>query len=242
MRQGQWDMEKQGFEPINKGTVVEQIIRSITDSIIKGKYTAGMKLPNEYELINEFQVSRNSLREAIKILSACGILEIRRGDGTYVCSRMNPSIFDTVVYSMLYDLKVDSNLLELRQIIDETTVHVAMEKITPEELEQLHHNIDDMVDAINENDIRKAQQCDLDFHMALIDSCKNVFFIRIVKGVYNIFERSIIENVSEEKEYSKAPKYHLAILKCIEEKKEQDIGKVVRNSLISWYKTAVEEQ
>lgn len=54
------------FEPINKENVVDQIISVITDSVVKGKYKPGMKLPSEYELIEELKVSRNSLREAMK--------------------------------------------------------------------------------------------------------------------------------------------------------------------------------
>ena len=225
------------FESLNKGTIVEQIIKSITDSIIKGKYKAGMKLPNEYELINEFQISRNSLREAMKILSAMGIVEIKRGDGTYVSSQINPSVFDTVVYTMIYDLSTNSELLELRQILDEMTVRLAMDKITKVELTDLYHYVDRMEDAIKNMDVAEAQQCDYDFHMKLIESCKNIFFIRILKGVYSIFEKSITSNVEKEKQDSHAPLYHRNILNCIEKKDSVNISNVVADSLSTWFET-----
>jgi Transcriptional regulators len=229
------------FESLNKGTIVEQIIQSITDSIIRGKYKAGMKLPNEYELINEFQISRNSLREAMKILSAMGIVDIKRGDGTYVSSQINPSIFDTVVYSMIYDLSTNSELLELRQILDEATVRLAIDKITREELDELYKNVDSMEEALKKGDILKSQEYDYAFHMKLIESCKNTFFVRILKGVYSIFEKSITTNVEKEKEDSLAPYYHRNILTCIEKKDYENIGKVVADSLITWYETIKQE-
>lgn len=222
------------LRPIGKETVVNQIINEIVDSIIKGRYQAGMKLPNEFELIEQMQVSRNSLREAMKILSAMGIVEIKRGDGTYVCSQMNPSMFDKVVYSMIYGSSTSLELLELRQVLDEATVQLAIEKANEGEIRELQENIGYMHQAIQEQDVEKMKQYDMEFHMLLIDSCKNVFFIRIMKGVYTIFENSIWANVSEEKMYSRAADYHQQILNCIKEKNYQGVRKAVRDSLETW--------
>ena len=71
--------------------------------------------------------------------------------------------------------------------------------------------------------------------MQLIDSCKNELFSRILKNVYAIFEKSIEGNVEKEKNDSKAPLYHRNILKCIENKDENSVSKVVKDSLCSWY-------
>lgn len=60
------EYDKRKLKPIGQKTIVDQIINTIIDSIIKGNYKAGTKLPSEYELIEEMQVSRNSLREAMK--------------------------------------------------------------------------------------------------------------------------------------------------------------------------------
>ena len=56
-------------------------------------------------------------------------------------------MFDRLVYSMIYDVSSSDELLELRQILDESTVQLAMSKITPEEVEKLQHSIDKMKDA-----------------------------------------------------------------------------------------------
>lgn len=222
------------LRPIGKETVVNQIINEIVDSIIKGRYQAGMKLPNEFELIEQMQVSRNSLREAMKILSAMGIVEIKRGDGTYVCSQMNPSMFDKVVYSMIYGSSTSKELLELRQVLDEATVQLAVEKANDGEIREMQENIGRMRRAIQEQDVEGMKKYDMEFHMLLIDSCKNVFFIRIMKGVYTIFENSIWANVSEEKMDSRAADYHQQILDCIKEKNYQGVRKAVRDSLETW--------
>ena len=219
---------------INKKSVVDLIMDQLLSDITSGVYPPGTKLPNEYELIRQMQVSRNSLREAIKILSAMGIVEIRRGDGTYVCSQVNPSVFDNVVYSMVSGETSSEEMLELRQVLDETTVRLAIEKITQEEYLRLEENIRQMRRALVQGDPQRAQELDIQFHMILIESCKNVFFIRIVKGVYGIFERSIGQNVMQEKLDSKAPDYHQKMLECIREKDFKHVHQVVADSLITW--------
>ena len=206
----------------------------LLSDITRGRYKPGTKLPNEYELISEMQVSRNSLREAVKILTAMGIVEIRRGDGTYVCSQVNPSAFDNVVYSIVSGQSTSGEMLELRQILDDATVRLAIEKITPEELERLEKNVQEMKNAIRSNDSETAQECDFRFHMMLIESCKNVFFIRIVKGVYSIFKSSIGENVYLEKVDSQAPVYHQRMIDCIKQKDYRHVHEVVADSLITW--------
>lgn len=224
------------FEAIGKETVVDQAIRAITDAIIRGEFQAGMKLPNEYELITELQISRNSLREAMKILSAMGIVEIRRGDGTYVCSQMNPSLFDHVVYSMIYDLGTSEELLELRQIIDEAIMRLAAEKITQQELQGLYENIQEMEQAIRDGNLEKSHELDMEFHGKMIDSCKNVFFVRIMRGIYAIFEKSISASLQKDREDSLAPYYHRNMLHCIEQKDYVNVGRVVSDSLRTWVK------
>lgn len=224
----------QSFEPVNTANVVEQIIHSITDLIVKGEYTAGSKLPNEYEMMRELKVSRNSLREAMKILSATGIVEIRRGDGTYVCSQVKPSLFDNVIYSIIYDMSTSSELQELRQVLDQEIVRFAMDKVTEEEMAGLRENVKEMEEAIRLEDYERAEQLDFDFHIKLIEVCKNQFFIRIMSGVYGIFEKSIISTIEYERESSSMVKHHLAILNCIAQRDEAHVGEIVAGTLESW--------
>ena len=222
------------LETIGQKSIVDQIISALTEAIIRGDYKAGSKLPSEFELMDELQVSRNSLREAMKTLAAMGIVEIKRGDGTYVCSQVNPSMFDRLVYSMIYDVSSSEELLELRQILDESTVQLAMTKATPEEIEQMQHSIHQMRRACNHQDVEQMKIWDLKFHMLMIESCKNVFFIRILKSVYNIFEKSIEENVEAEVMESKAADYHQKMLDCVIHKDVAGAHQAVAESLSTW--------
>ncbi|MFI3257434.1 MAG: FadR/GntR family transcriptional regulator [Spirochaetales bacterium] len=227
-------VNKQG--PIDKKSIVDQVMERIISNIIDGTYPPGTKLPNEYELMSVFGISRNSIREAIKILVAMGILEIKRGDGTYVCSQINPSMFDRVVYSMISGISTGSELLELRQVLDESTVRMATHKITADEITALKDNIGKMQKAFSDGEIELAREYDFDFHMMLIEACKNTFFSRLVKGVYGIFYQSIGDTVKAEKIESKADIYHAQMLDCVINKDFEKIHRVVCDSLSTWRK------
>lgn len=227
---------KKNFTPVNKGNLTEQIMEVITDAIIKGQFQAGTKLPSEYELTEQLGVSRNSLREAMKILSTMGIVEIRRGDGTYVCSQIQPSLFDSVVYSIIYDLSTNAELLELRRVIDMEIMRLAMEKITEEDAESIRNNIRQMEDAIDREDYTMTEELDYEYHLMLIAVCRNKFFERMMKSVYSIFEKSIINTVAYEKRSSKVVQHHKNILSCILNKEADRIKAVVEESLETWQK------
>ncbi len=228
--------------PIDKKSIVDQVIDRIIANIINKVYLPGTKLPNEYELMSSLGISRNSIREAIKILVAMGILEIKRGDGTYVCSQMSPTSFDRVLYSMISGVSTADELLELRQVLDETTVRMAIGKITQDELQTLKENIKSMQEAFSNGDLELARELDFDFHMMLIEACKNTFFTRLVKGVYSIFYQSIGETMKAEKTESKADVHHQKMLSCIESGDFITINQVVSDSLSSWQKRIADRE
>lgn len=75
-----------GGTSLPRETLVTQIAKSMLESIRGGKLLVGVRLPSEPKLAEMFQVSRNTLREAIRLLIAQGVLESRKGIGTFVQS------------------------------------------------------------------------------------------------------------------------------------------------------------
>lgn len=225
----------QRMKPIHRENVVDKVTKRIMDAILEGKFKAGEKLPNEYELIEELQVSRNSLREAMKILSAMGIVDICIGDGTYICSEIRPSVIDPVIYGLICNVKSYNGLLECRQAIDESILMQAMRKITPEEIAALRENIEQTGQAIRKGDFDLLEELDLKFHYMLIDSCKNPYYIRLMRGIYGVFEHYIIGAISEDRNtggaHSQVARYHENMLRCVEEKDIMGIEEAVRLSL-----------
>lgn len=220
--------------PVGSESVVEKIIGELTKAISGGRYAIGEKLPSEFELMEELNVSRNSLREAMKMLATMGIVEIRRGDGTYICSQFKPSILDSIIYSLIFESSTDEEIIELRQTLDEAVIKMAMQKCSPDEIAVLQEYVNKMRHYFKTGDISEAAKCDYNFHLFLTECCKNIFLSRIVKGVYQLFEQSIEKNIRTENDFAKADNYHQDIVNCLINKDETQISPVVANSLSSW--------
>ncbi|MGV3633603.1 MAG: GntR family transcriptional regulator [Pseudorhodoplanes sp.] len=93
-------------------TLYQQIRRTLTDEIMSGRYAAGDKFPPENELCDRFGVSRQTVREAIRELQSRGLLKRRRGAGTVVCGRTDPTLFVQEIDTLgrLFDAAQDTRL------------------------------------------------------------------------------------------------------------------------------------
>ena len=102
---------------------VQQIIDTCTEQLIQGKLRPGEQIPTEVELSEKFGVARNTTREAIKILVAMGVLEIRRPVGTFVCEGFAEPMISPLLYGIILS-RGDSydELLDLREIMETGTM------------------------------------------------------------------------------------------------------------------------
>ncbi len=224
----------QTMQPIPSGSVVDKIIYEIRDAMARGRFTMGDRLPTEFELMEELHVSRNSLREAMKILATMGIIEIRRGDGTYICSEIRPNIMDFMIYSMLLEDSSPDEVIELRQTLDEDILQLAIAKGTYEDVEKLEGYIAKMRYHFERGELTLAAKSDYQFHICLAQSCHNRFLSRIVHSVYGLFEGSIENNIRTEEQFAMADRHHQDIVDCLKARDESRITEVISNSLASW--------
>src|SRR6056297_2092576 len=114
------------FEPIQKNRISEQIIDQIYSLIISGNLKPGDKMPSERELSEQFEVSRNSIREAIRILEILGFLVSKRGDGTYI-TEMSENIFEDYISKQNINIEHVKayELIEARLMIEPKIVKLA---------------------------------------------------------------------------------------------------------------------
>ena len=229
------------MKPIENNSVVQQVITRITDMLQAGRFKPGDRLPTEYQLMDELHVSRNSLREAIKILSAMGLLVVRRGDGTYICDELEPSVFDSVAYSILMGSSRESEIVELRQLLDENVLRLAIRNCRDDEIDLLQESIDEMRRLFEEGLISAAARVDYNFHLRLAHYARNRFLERIVIGVYRLFENSIEKNIRTEDLFAQAAEHHQNIVDCLRARDQGQVRDIVERSLSSWKKDIKEK-
>jgi len=142
--------------------LTDEAIEKIKAMIVSGTLRAGDRLPKEADLAADLGLSRSSLREAVKALSLVNILDVRRGDGTYVTSLEPPVLLE--VLSFIVDFHRDTSVLEflrVRRILEPAATAMAAERITPEESDGLRKLLDSLGPA---PDAEELVANDLEFH------------------------------------------------------------------------------
>ena len=163
---------------MRKSKLSEQTADRLYEMIAaEGRYLPGSKLPNENELSGELQVSRTTLREAISFLVAQGVLEIRRGRGTFVVEELPAAGLDLTTLSDIRSRVRAKDLFEMRLIFEPATVALACLRATDEELEQIRKKAERVERIAAEGgDWPLADQ---EFHWAIIKASHNEYMRRL---------------------------------------------------------------
>ena len=162
----------------------EQLYEQIT---AEGRYPPGSKLPNENELSSQLQVSRTTLREAISFLVAQGILEIRRGKGTFVADPLPDAGLALADLSGLRSRVRAKDLFEMRLIFEPATVALACQRASDEELLQIQKKAQRMEEIASEGGDWPA--ADQEFHWAIIKASHNEY----MRQLYPIINKAVNE-------------------------------------------------
>jgi DNA-binding FadR family transcriptional regulator len=146
--------------------------------IIEHNLKAGDPLPPETELAQQLNVSRNSVREAVKALEALGILEARHGTGLFVLDFSFDPILDNLAYGIMLDLKPLIDVLEVRFHLEYSMVDKVIQKKTPEQIQRLRGALDQLEAAAQQGFY--SAEADRAFHRHLYDEINNHILWRIL--------------------------------------------------------------
>ncbi len=161
---------------------VQQIIDTLTQRLLEGEIGPGDQIPTEVELAERFGVARNTVREAIKILVAMGVLEIRRPVGTFVCNGFSEPMISPLLYGIILG-RGDSydELMDLREIMETGTMLMVIRSASDEEINSLEKPLSDLKSAC----LRKRPSVDIVFEKdnAFHESMMNLSHNRIVSQI-----------------------------------------------------------
>ncbi|MBU5316684.1 FadR family transcriptional regulator [Clostridium bornimense] len=172
--------------------IADDILNMIT---IEKRFFPGDKLPNENDLSKELNISRTTLREAIRILVTNGVLEIKRGLGTFV--RTDISVENLNELNPLSMAKVDAkDLYEMRLIFEPEAAYLATIRATDDELKRiidLGKRIEEKIK--NREDRTEVEQ---EFHRSIAKATHNEFMNKLMPVIYEAIDKGVL--LSEEKE------------------------------------------
>ena len=221
---------------IKSESVVQQIIDSLVEAMIRKELKPGDQIPTEMELAERLGVGRNSVREAIKILVYFGVLEIRRAEGTYVCEGFTDTMIDPIIYGIILD-KAGSYeyLMELREIMEAGVMKLAMENAKEEEFRNLRIQLERMRREIEigPENVDRVFQEDNEFHSIITSMGHNPLVQKIEAVVRTLTHSMRYETVKAMVESGRGQELyeaHEKLLRILESKDETDLNENVRNT------------
>jgi GntR family transcriptional repressor for pyruvate dehydrogenase complex len=176
------------FDSVKSDKVSQHIIGQIRKAIFDGRLRPGDKLPSERELIGKFEVSKATLREALRSLEVLGFLEIRKGvsGGAFVTEVDMVKARDSFTNFLLFKNLSLEDLSEVRLLLEPYIAERATLAITQEDLHRLEKLIKESEHAIKKDASLASREDEIEFHRIIASITGNPILMFILDFVENL--------------------------------------------------------
>ncbi len=199
---------------IQRSGVCDEVVKQLQHQIASGKYKLGDKLPSEAEMMRQLGVGRSSVREAIRILSNTGLLNVRQGLGTFVQLENGTGI---PWYQRLRSAN-SQDLHEVRQLLELKIAEKAAINRTQKDIDKMTLLLKKRLDAAQKNLPEKCIEADIAFHIAIADAAKNTILSDLYKNIAAQIKKSFRDAYTDTNIFISKHALHVALLQSIVDK------------------------
>lgn len=175
------------LQRVPRRALVDDVIQQLQALIAQEQVEPGTRLPAEPELMARLGVGRSTLREAVRVLSHEGVLDVRQGSGTYVGS---PASSDPLDRRLRRATLLD--IYEVRGMLERETARLGAERRRQQDLDQMRRHLADRNQARKKNDAAAFLEADVAFHTAVVLSSRNSVLI----DLYGSFTHAMREAIA----------------------------------------------
>jgi GntR family transcriptional repressor for pyruvate dehydrogenase complex len=220
----------------DRTTLVQRIISEVQELLVRGALVPGDRLPPEGELASQFGVGRTSVREAMKVLAALGVVEVRRGDGTFVAKGNSLQLLNPLEFALILESGEARELLELRRIIDLACCDLVVQRATAEDLARLSALAEEHQGLVKGGASPKAIGAkDIEFHRAFLESTQNRPLIKVGRTIWALFVRSILEAQDPRTVTRTSVQHHTDLVRALRARDAEKARRIVESHLAMWY-------
>ena len=179
--------DKNIFKPIDNTSRVEKLIYDIKTKILNKQLKPGDKLPTEMEMLKQLNVGRSTVREAITVLRAMGVVEIHRSKGTYISEAFNVKMFDPLFYSLMLSQDEIKFVKESSQWIDFSIIScVIRQNLIDKDQAVLTRRLAVLQESLKSDNIKNMINRDESFYSAIFKLSENPTLAQIAKNIHTI--------------------------------------------------------
>lgn len=162
--------------------LTDEAITKLRTMIQNGELPPGSRLPPENQLAAQMGLSRSGVREAVKVLASARVLDVRRGDGTYVTSLAPKLLLEGVGFAVeLLQGETLLEVMEVRRLLEPAATGLASLRADTAQLEEVGKLLQSMRDAAD--DPEELVRADMAFHRAVIAAAGNETLTSLLDGL-----------------------------------------------------------
>lgn len=203
-------------------SLIDSIVEEIKQKITGGNLKDGDSLGSQDELARQLEVSRPTLREALKRLELMGLVETKHGRGTFVKTVSPHDFMNPLASFLVIDQESALELLEARLYIEGAVAALSAENASTENIGKIKAALDNMKAAAEKVNLEAFIEYDIKFHLLVARSTNNRVLIKTVDILRDLIHQLVlkvfeIQAGSESETFNHTIKYHEQILSAIEQ-------------------------
>lgn len=207
---------------VHRSNLSEDVVESIRAEIVSGRWPVGERIPAEPALVNDLGVSRGTLREALRSLQYSGLLEIRRGDGTYVRSRSE------IGQALAHSRPALAEVLEARGALEPQLARLAAMRASEEDIARIRSALEEKASAGDDEWVA----ADLNVHLSIAEAAHSPVLYDIYQALLPHAEGSMAEQIDKPGFQRDEPRGHEEVLMAIE-KRDPEAARLSAESNLS---------
>ena len=204
-------------------SLVEQVAEQIESLIEEGHWAVGEKIPPEMVLMEQFDVSRNTLREAIRALVHAGLLETKQGSGTIVRAE------NTLGVALERHAKKAAMIetLDVRFALEKQAAKLAAERFEEVDFTKMHATLEACQQAADKEDRVAFIQSDILFHSSIVEASGNQLLFDLYKPLFDVVYDFVEQMIELEKDLLHDNEFHIGLVRAIEAGNVEAAGAIV---------------
>ena len=222
--------------PYLKLSATDIVIQSVKSLLINDQLSIGDRLPNEMEIAESLSVSRGSVREAMKILSAMGVVDIRRGDGTYIADNVEYSMIEQLMLQIVKKERNTDELSQIRELIERGIIHLGVDHATEEQIQAMRNCVAKQEEfvAAGAFDYEHLHASEVCFHEAMVNAANNETLKMIYMYILELYLPARYHTVDYEDHMKEALRVHPPVIEAIANRDHTAGEEAIRETTLQW--------
>jgi len=136
--------------PVKTGSVSRLVLERIKKALINKELAPGDYLPSETELAKNLGVGKSSVREAVKMLEAMGVVEVKRGNGTIISNHTDRNSVNALIFQLILENGSKKDILDLRKMFETSYTVMAMNNANQGDIKKIKETIEEFEKKLNQ--------------------------------------------------------------------------------------------